>query len=491
MPASRETIPLTEVAVLDANAAALGVPTRDLMAQAGLRVAEVVAERGPEGPVVVLVGSGNNGGDGLVAARHLSEERAVTVLLAKGRPETQLAREAFEALPDTVEVHDSRDLDDDELHELIDPAACILDALLGAGISGKPRGEVGRLIQAQAGSQAFRVAVDLPTGVGTGLAFSPDVTISLHAPKAVDGDLGEAIVVDIGIPEQATTHTGPGEVTLYPRPSRTQHKGQGGFVLIIGGGPYAGAPALAATAAMRTGADLSFVLTPENVWPAVASFSPNLVAHPLEGANLDLQNPKNRVDLNKWLGMVDAMVIGPGLGKMDPVKPSVPIAVERALDLGIPFVADADALWALADRELDLKHHAVLTPHAKEFEMLTGKSVPTSTDVEGRVKVAREAAASLNATVLLKGPTDVIAEAQRAKRNATGSPAMSHGGTGDVLTGIVAGLLGKGLSPFDAARLGAFISGKAGEAAERDKSHGLLATDVVEAIPQVLKTYLG
>lgn len=490
MPASREPIPLNEVAVLDANAEALGVPTRELMAEAGRQVAQVVEDRAPDGTVVVLVGSGNNGGDGLVAARHLSQDRSVTVLLAKGQPTAPLAQEAFDALPDTVTVHASQDLDDDELHELVDPAACILDALLGAGATGKPRGEVGRLLQAQAGAEAVRIAVDLPTGVGTGLAFAPDVTVALHAPKTVEGELGEQIVVDIGIPERATTHTGPGEFTLYPLPSVTQHKGQGGFVLIIGGGPYAGAPALAATAAMRTGADLSFVLTPENVWPAVASFSPNLVAHPLEGANLDFENPKNRVDLNKWLGMVDAMVIGPGLGKMDPVKPSVPIAVERALDLGIPFVADADALWALADQELDLEHHAVLTPHAKEFEMLTGKSVPTSTDVEGRVKVAREAAASLNATVLLKGPTDVVAEAQRAKRNATGSPAMSHGGTGDVLTGIVAGLLGKGLDPFDAARLGAFISGKAGEAAERDKSHGLLATDVVEAIPQVLKTYL-
>ncbi|MDX1612630.1 MAG: NAD(P)H-hydrate dehydratase, partial [Candidatus Thermoplasmatota archaeon] len=339
---------------------------------------------------------------------------------------------------------------------------------------------------------AFRVAVDLPTGLGTTMAFQPDLTVALHAPKAgvPTEDLGDQVVVDIGIPEKAWTYTGPGEFCLYPRPDADQHKGQGGFVLVVGGGPYSGAPALAALAAMRTGADLSFVLTPENVWPSVASFTPNIVAHPLEGENLDLENPKNRVDLNKWLGMVDAMVIGPGLGKMGGVKEGVPIAVERALELEIPFVADADALWALAENEIDLHDRAVITPHAKEFEVLTGKAVPEAGDVEGRVTVAQEAAASMRATVLLKGPTDIVAEARKAKRNATGTSSMSHGGTGDVLTGIVAGLLAKGLSPFDAARLGAFISGKAGEVATREKSYGMLATDVVEAIPEVLRAYL-
>lgn len=487
----REPIHRSEVAVLDRNAEALGVEIRSLMANAGEAVARVVQERAPEGRVLVLCGKGNNGGDGFVAARHLSEHRPVDVLLA-GDPTTGLAREAYDALPDAVTVHPTSGLSDVELAELVDGFDVLVDALLGAGAEGAPRGEVRRIVEAQQALEARRFAVDAPTGAGTELAFEPDTTIALGAPKRLGPDAvtGETVTVDIGIPERAFTHTGPGEMTLYPTPGAHQHKGQGGFVLVIGGGPYTGAPALSAMAAMRAGADLAITLVPETVWSSVSGFSPNIVARPLEGENLDLENPKNRVTLNKWLGMVDSVVIGPGLGKMDPVGQSVPIAVERVQELGLPLTADADALWALAEADVRFGGQAVLTPHAGEFKLLTGRAVPGPDDTEGRAKLAQGAASDLEATVLLKGPTDVVADAERIKRNATGTPAMSHGGTGDVLTGIVAALQAKGLSAFDAARLGAFVSGKAGEAATREESYGMVATDVVDAIPQVLKAYL-
>lgn len=477
--------------MLDRNAEALGVEVRTLMANAGRGVADSVLEHAPDGSVLVLCGTGNNGGDGLVAARHLADERSVEVLVT-GDPTTELSLDAFDGLPAAVPVHRSGDLDDDALTELLVGFDVLVDALLGAGARGVPRGEVGRVVGAQLGADTYRVSVDLPTGAGTELAVEADLTVALGAPKQLDPDAvtGQMIVVDIGIPERAYTHTGPGELELYPIPERAQHKGQGGFVLVLGGGPYTGAPALSAMAAMRSGADLAVALVPEPVWSSVSSFSPNLVARPLEGENLDLENPKNRVTLNKWLGMVDAVVVGPGLGKMEPVGESVPIAVERVQELGLPLVADADALWALAEADVHLAGNAVLTPHAGEFRQLTGKAVPGPDDIEGRVKLVQQAAGDLGATLLLKGPTDVIADAERAKRNETGTPAMSHGGTGDVLTGIVAALQAKGLSAFDAARVGAFVSGKAGEAATRQESYGMLATDVVDAVPEVLKAYL-
>ncbi len=488
-----EPIPFSEVAVLDANAEALGVEVSTLMAAAGQGVAEAVLEHAPEGPVLVLCGPGNNGGDGLVAAGHLVEHREVSVLLAGHGVSSSLAREALEALPSEVAVRSSDDLDDGALRTIVDDAACLVDGLLGAGIQGEPRGEVARLVDAVRASSGFVVSIDAPTGAGTPRAIEADVTVALHAPKQLPETAhpGELVVVDIGIPERAWTHTGPGEFSLYPRASQTQHKGQGGFVLIIGGGPYAGAPALAAMAAMRAGADLAFALVPEPIWHTVASFSPNMVARPMEGEHLDLDNPKNRVTLNKWLGAADAVVIGPGLGKMDPVRESVPIAVERVSELGVPMTLDADALWAMAESELDLGRDTVLTPHAHEFRLLTGRAPPDANDVEGRVKIAQDAARELGSTMLLKGPVDVIADGERAKRNATGTPAMSHGGTGDILTGIVAALQAKGLSGFDAARLGAYISGKAGELATEENSYGMIATDVLEAIPKVLRNHLG
>lgn len=492
MPTLAEPIPLSEVAVLDHNAEALGVSVRTLMEAAGEAVARMLGDEAPPGPLTILVGPGNNGGDGLVVARHLASSRPTRVVLAAPAPRGALPVGAFDALPKEVTVHRSKDLDEDGLAQALDGSAVLLDALLGAGAWGEPRGEVARVLQAQAGLEAWRASVDAPTGAGTSHAFVPDLTVALQAPKQLPdrAEAGRVVTVDIGIPERAWTHTGPGELlALYPRPGRDQHKGQGGFVLVVGGGPYSGAPALSATAAMRAGADLSVVLCPENVWQTVASFSPNIVARPLQGPDLDLHLPANRVELNKWLGMVDAVVIGPGLGKMGPIRQSVPVAVERIRELGLPFVADADALWALSGRDLDLKGRAVLTPHAKEFEVLTGKAVPPPDDVEGRVEVARGAARRLNATILLKGPVDVIASPDRVKRNATGTPAMSHGGTGDVLCGLVGALLAKGMAPFDAARLGAWLSGKAGERAARRMSYGLLATDVLDAVPHVLATH--
>jgi NAD(P)H-hydrate epimerase len=487
----REPMPRQEVPVLDANAEALGVQVRELMANAGQAVAQVVQDEVLEGPAVILCGKGNNGGDGYVAARHLAEHRPVTVVTVADPPDRALAREARQALPSSVDVHASPELDEASLEEVSTGAAVLVDALLGAGATGEPRDEVARLVEAQRETEAYRVSVDVPTGAGTRAAFVPDVTVALGRAKEVPrADQGRVLVRDIGIPAKAHTHTGPGEMQLFPLPQRTQHKGQGGFVLVVGGGPYAGAPALSAMAAMRAGADLSVVLTPESVADAVAGFSPNLVARPLEGENLDLDNPKNRTTLNKWLGMVDAVVVGPGLGKMDPVRESVPVVVNRVLDLGLPLVLDADALWAISEDPPSFEGEAVLTPHAGEFNVLTGRAVPGAEEVEGRVKLAREAARDLGATILLKGPTDVIATEQRAKRNETGTATMSTGGTGDVLAGLVAALQAKGADSYEAARVAAYLNGKAGEAATREQHLGMMATDLVDAIPDVLKTHL-
>ncbi len=485
-------LPLREIPVLDRNAEALGVTTRTLMEHAGEAVARHVREEAPDGPVVVLAGPGNNGGDGMVAARHLLQaEDPPTVTVATpvtgGRFKTRLAHRAYQDLPDAVEVHTG--VDDATVRGLLEDAGAAVDALLGAGIEGEPRGVYGELVDALNDAAGHVASVDVPTGLGSHRAVVPDATVTFHDVKEgmTEANSGTIHVEDIGIPPQAATHTGPGELTLYPAADPQRHKGQGGFVLVIGGGPYHGAPVLCGLAAMRTGADLSIVLTPEKAAPAVQAASPNLVVRTLRGEDLDFEDPQNRVTLNLWMEKADSVVIGPGLGRFNVTKQSIHHAVERAGRSPTPLVVDADALWAMGDHPELLGSHVVVTPHANEFRELTGEDAPA--DPESRGELAAGFSRETGATVLFKGPVDVVASGDRLRYNATGTPAMSAGGTGDVLAGCVGALLAKGLAPFEAARVAAYLAGRAGERADEDLGEGLVASDLLEPIARELRSH--
>jgi NAD(P)H-hydrate epimerase len=484
-------IPLPEVRVLDLNAEALGVPTAQLMENAGRALAEHCAPLAQQAGVLVLAGPGNNGGDGLVAARHLAAQRiAVEVVtpVSPGGWRTALARGAFGQLPPQVPVKFNATAADVERALARGPV--VLDALLGAGLSGELREPYRGIVEVLSRTKARVVAVDVPTGFGGATTYVPRETVTFHDIKdgMSEATCGRVRVVDIGIPRDAARYTGPGEYLLYPQGRWEQHKGEGGIVLVIGGGPYTGAPAVCAMAALRAGADLAIVLTPQRAWQVVASYSPNVVVRPLNGDDLNFDDPANRVTLNTWLKKADSVVVGPGAGLFGQAQKAVHHALERAAREGLPVVVDADALTALAERKDLVGPRTVLTPHAREFRTLTGRDAPT--DPDGREKAALGAARELGGTWLLKGPIDAIAEGERVKLNATGHPAMSVGGTGDALSGVVAALLAKGMAPFDAARVGARLTGEAGERAAAQRSWGLVATDVVEAIPAVLASVL-
>ncbi len=486
-------IPLSEVRVLDRNAEALGVTVASLMANAGTALADFVGERvEPGAPVTILAGPGNNGGDGLVAARLLSARgihvRVLTPTADAAGFKSALARAAFDALPSGVEVVHTRD------EAAIAEAAAgsvVVDALLGAGISGELREPFDAYVRAANASGARILAVDVPTGLGTKLAMRASETLTFHSDKEglTPAAAGRVTVAEIGIPREAGTHTGPGEMLLYPRALRDQHKGMGGVVLIIGGGPYTGAPAIAGLAALRSGADISVILTPRPAWPVIASYSPNLIVRPLNNDMMDFTDPSNRVALNQWLKKADVMLIGSGIGLSELAFKSTHHAVERALAEGVPVVADAEAIPALAAKPDLVKRGVVVSAHAREFELITGEKVPASTDLDGRAQVVAMAAKKRGATFVLKGPVDVIADTERVKFNATGHPAMSVAGTGDVLAGTIATLLAKGLSEFDAGRIGAYLTGRAGEFAVETRSQGIVATDVVDALAEVLRAH--
>jgi len=473
-----------EMRVLDRNAQYFGVSIVELMENAGKAAADVArSEFGAAGKnVLVLCGTGNNGGDGLVAARHLAKDERVTVLLARS-PDQFASPEAatnFERLRD---VQVLAGLDRSE--EAIAAADLLIDALLGIGAEGSLREPYASLIRQMNASGKPILSVDVPSGFGTDQSVRPTVTVTLHDVKEgmSPENSGRIRVADIGIPAKIAAMIGPGEFTLYPVPRATSHKGQNGRVLVIAGGPYTGAPALVGYGALGVGADLIHVATPALAASVVASYSPMFIVHPLVGHRLLREDTRQIVDL---ASRADAIAIGPGLGDAEGTLDAV---TEIVRSVALPLVVDADAVRAVAsDPKCLVGKRAVITPHSREFQTLTGKLLPDAP--EERAEILREAAKAFGATILLKGHVDIVTDGTRVKFNYTGNPGMTVGGTGDVLCGVVTGLMSKGMSPFDAARLGAFTNGYAGDLAFKVKSYGLTSVDVAENLGRVLAEFL-
>ncbi len=476
---ARPAIPPEEVRVLDSNASYLGIRTITLMERAGQAVAKnVLSISRPDWRVAVVCGRGNNGGDGFVAARYLSESLHTEVFLAEPQQEisSDIARANLAKVQELVRPIQEFDPKRFDL---------IVDALLGIGIHGKPRDPYLRLIRLINQSRTLVISIDVPSGWPSDTRIKAGTTVTLHAPKIgmSRANSGRIVVEDIGIPAEAELYCGPGDFTLLPRRSKDAHKGDAGRILVVGGGPYTGAPAFTGMSAMRSGADLTFVATPESSALPVSIYSPNIIVHPLDGDHLAGQNVPQIISM---LEGADVLAIGPGLGKDPETIKTIQEIIRRCSK---PMVIDADAIGACGAKPSVLRRKTgVITPHAGEFQKLTGKTVPD--DLERKIALVREAASQLQMTILLKGPVDVISDGRMVKLNRVHNEAMTVGGTGDVLTGIVAGLMGQKAPPFAAARMGAFTCGLAGNLVFEEKSYGLLATDIIEKIPLVLRRYL-
>jgi hydroxyethylthiazole kinase-like uncharacterized protein yjeF len=473
-------LPAKEFTVLDINSESLGVPTGFLMENAGRGVAEVIAARLGDGlRIAVLCGPGNNGGDGLVAARHLKERNQVAIILAKpiDQIRTDIARDAFEAVKDLVIPLEGVDLSGYDL---------LVDALLGTGVKGRVQEPYSHLIDSINESQAKVVSVDVPSGFGGDKMVKPAITVTFHDSKEgmSEANSGEIVIKDIGIPAEAATYVGPGEFVYYPLPALDSHKGDNGRLLVVGGGPYTGAPALVGMGAYRIKVDLVQIAVPERAYVPVASYSPNFIVYELSGKRHLVK--KDVDEIEELLPWSDALVIGPGLGND---KETLEVIEDIIEICNKPMVIDADAIAVVA-RDLSMLQSktGILTPHAGEFKRLTG--VPLPLDPESRTQQAQELAKHTGMTVLLKGRVDVIACADRVKLNRTGNAGMSVGGTGDVLAGIAGGLLARGVKPFDAARLAAFVNGTAGDIAYQDLGYCFLATDVADRIPRAVRAFI-
>jgi len=492
-----------DVKRFDVNSLYLGVDTILLMENAGKSVADFVAETFPDRKrVLVVCGPGNNGGDGFVAARHLASHGFnVTVVLigTANNIRTDIARKNWSILKKMifsvklVELKDSTRLS--ELEELLKRSDIVIDAIFGVGIRGAVRGfarEIIELINSLKKNKGYVViAVDVPSGLDTfdgkvyGSVIKADYTITFHGlKKGLSEDVaGKIIVRGIGIPPEASLIVGPGDV-LNALKKRTawSHKGDFGKILIIGGSnEFSGAPALAALASLRTGADLVVIAAPESVASVIRSFSPDLIVRTLPG---DYLNTDAIEIISNIIDNFDTVVLGPGIGlQEEPLKTAAKLS-EMIIKRNIPLLIDADGLKAIAKYGIP-SGNVVITPHAGEFSIIFNQK-PSADDLEKRASLVREMAKKHNVTILLKGHIDIISDGSIVKFNTTGNPGMTVGGTGDVLSGITATLLAQCKDPLLAACAGAFISGAAGDMAFKEKGYELIATDVVEKIPDVL-----
>jgi len=476
-----------DVHILDKNAEFFGVPTSTLMENAGIGVAEFISklEKQPK-KIICFCGKGNNGGDGFVAARYLSKNYNVSVVTT-GEPKTQLAKQNYCRIQESS-IHFEKPKDIDKIAAVIKDNDLVIDAMLGVGLEGELREPYTSYVSAINNSGKPIIAVDVPTGLGTKLSVHPQYTVTFHEEKYGMNHENCGIIhcVDIGIPDKARLYVGPGELSiLYPRNQRTSHKGDNGTVLVIGGGPYCGAPALTGMAALRTGADLVHIATPKKSWQTVALVSPNLIVHELSA---DVLVTNDIPFINELVADVRTVILGPGLGKDERTQKTVISLVKEIVSQSKSLVLDADALLHHSKYPSFNPLSTVLTPHAGEFHTITNVSIPSSQ--EKRISLVQQWAQQLGATLVLKGPVDIITDGVHLKQNMIHNEAMTVGGTGDVLAGIIGALLSKGLSGYDASRLATFINGAAGNHAYEWQSYGLLATDVIRSIPVVLKNYL-
>jgi hydroxyethylthiazole kinase-like uncharacterized protein yjeF len=449
----RGLVSAERMAAVDRNAGSHGVSPLQLMESAGKSLAEKTLHYRPEN-VLVLCGRGNNGGDGLVAARYLQHGARVSVLHpAAGMKGPEAAANLHALHACAVDLLPFTCADDvGRYTSLFDEADVIIDALLGTGAMDTPRDPFLRCIVLANQSPATIVAADVPTPT-----MRADLICAFHRAK-VEG----STVVDIGIPPAAELYTGPGDLLQLPPKPAGAHKGEGGEVLVIGGGPYQGAPYLAGIAALRAGADIVRVATP------VPLPYPDIITETLAGIRIGDEHTERLVRLAE---RADVVVCGPGIGRESHA------VVEAVTEVCPRCVLDADALSRPPLRAAE----TLCTPHAGEFARMFGVTLPE--DRIARARLVRDHAQGM--TLLVKGPVDVISDGTRVRFNRTGSPSMTKGGTGDVLAGI-AGALFCRLPAFEAATVAAYVNGRAGMSVTALKGDGLCATDLLDRIPDEL-----
>jgi hydroxyethylthiazole kinase-like uncharacterized protein yjeF len=484
-----------DMMVADSNSEALGIPKSSLMENAGRSVAEDIIEKFKPCKVAIYAGNGGNGGDGFVAARYLLERGYEVEIFFLGNESNIRSNETrinwntikkintYNSLITLYEINDSSQLK-------ITDADVVVDSLLGTGTKGFLREPIASAVDVINASSGKVVAVDVPTGIDpqngqvNDRAVKADFTVTFHKPKtgllkADSKYIGTLKVYDIGIPMEAELFTGPGDLLRLIKRDKNSHKGQNGRVLIVGGSEnYSGAPAFAGLSALRSGADLSVIACPEIVAPSIRAYSPDLIVRSLSTSYVSFEDSS---DILKMTETADSLVIGCGIGKKEETGYVLNELIEKIQQ---PIVLDADALKIVDNKVIKQSgNKIVLTPHKAEFKAFFGVDLPA--EFQKKIDTLKQIAKDFGCTILLKGRVDIVSNGELVKLNSTGNPGMTVGGTGDVLAGLVGALMARGHDTFEAAYLGSYINGAAGNLAETEYGYNFIASDLLNLIPQV------
>ena len=491
-----------------------GIPTLLLMENAASGITRAVEQmlvsvKGKR--ITVICGRGNNSGDGLASARqlhNLGAKVSVYLLSDKADFKSEPAINLDIALKMGIEINEQGKYSMRTLSSRLRHSHLIIDAMIGTGLASAVKEEHRAVIELINTSKRPVAAVDIPTGINSdtgeimGAAVMATTTVTFALPKRghflYPGSdyAGRLQIVDISIPAEAIKKeaiylsllTGHDMQGIVPSRLSDSHKGTNGHALVIAGSiGKGGAAAMTALSCLRTGAGLLTLAVPERVQPIVAGKLTEVMTHPLAETEAGTISSKEGDMLMELSRDKEVVAIGPGLTTN---KETVSVVKRVIRETGIPMVIDADAINALADSpELlrDRKSATILTPHPGEMSRLTGKS--TAEVQQDRIGTARDFAITYGVYLILKGAHTVIAEPSGAVYiSPTGNPGMATGGTGDALTGIIAGLIAQGVEPADAAKLGVYLHGLAGDiAAQETGMVGMIAGDLIERIPAAIR----
>lgn len=483
----------------------LGIPGGVLMERAGVAMAREILDRYEPQRALVVCGGGNNGGDGFVIARELHRAGVRVIVLPTkdeytGDPETNLR--TLRNL--NIEFTTAEDLGGE-----LARADLVVDALLGTGFSGAVREKEAALIEQINATQLPVVAVDVPSGVDgstgevEGAAVLARLTICTHAAKIGcvispgREHAGEVAVVDIGVPPEADV-----EPSLLwtdvdslrgciPRTAEPAHKYSAGALLVVAGSrSMTGAAVMSVEGAQRGGCGITFLATPRSAAAALDLRLTETLVYGMSEDDQGYMNPEALEDILEQAGRASALVVGPAVGTGDGSRELLEGILREA---EAPVLLDADGISLLAGSDALAKRDAptVITPHAGEL----GRLIDTGAkEVSARrLASARQAAREHGCCVLLKGSDTLVVEGERAAVNSTGGVALATAGTGDVLSGVIGALLSRGMEPYDAARAGAWVHGRAAELWLENTgwpAESLVATDLLPCLPLAMNELL-
>jgi NAD(P)H-hydrate epimerase len=491
----------------------VGIPGIVLMERAGLTIVDTAIkflEEKNGNKIIIFCGKGNNGGDGLVTARELHNKGyKVNVYIFAGRDE--IGGDALTNLKtaENMGVNIEYVVSDNWFDNVSLQGDVIIDALLGTGISGKVYGIIGRAIDLINNFNIPVISVDVPSGLnsdtgqydGSCIRAIKTVTMGLKKKGLVVSPgremAGDIVVADIGIPKEVINKENillniPQDsdiLYLLPKRKRNCNKTDCGKVLIVSGSRgMTGAATLTSLSVLRSGAGLAVLGIPESVNQILEEKATEVITFPLPETPDGTLSIKALDKIMEKLEWADVLAIGPGISRN---PETLQLVINLLPEVRIPMIIDADALFPFSGKSeffLNVKSDVIITPHEGEFSRLMKWDIEEV--LKDRIESAKRSASILKINVLLKGSPTIVSHPEgETFLIPTGNPGMASGGVGDVLTGIIAGLTAQGLNTFNAGLVGAYIHGRAGDIAKKEKGEmGLIASDVLESIPYAIES---